>query len=146
MDYKDRDFLGDMVLEIEERFPSVMAGFDGFTEAFLGREQDGFLSVEVFNVSEESYEEVLSFCEGKAKKHFLNGGAFVVFNLWSVEETDEHFRRTVAEMIQQRYRKNVLGPGYLLRGYLGLPAASRVSITSGEDSRNVGARTFARAA
>jgi hypothetical protein len=146
MDYKDRDFLRAMVLEIEGRFPSVMAGFDGFTEAFLGGEQDGFLSVEVFNVSEESYEELLGFCEGKAKRHFLNGGAFVVFNLWSEEETHLHFQHIVSRILLQRYRASILGSRYELRRYFDSVVPSPVRITPLEESHCVGGQTFARAA
>lgn len=102
MTKKDRAFLKALCAEIEERFPNVLAAFEGFVTSYLGGEADGFLTLEVFNVPEEQRAEIRSFGESRALEHLMSGGGFVVASLWDAEETARLFSDDILKIREAR--------------------------------------------
>ena len=98
---RDRFFLAKLCTELNQRFPGVSAGFEGFVSLYLGGERDGFLLVEVFNVPENQMESVLKFGESLTHDHVMAGGAFVTLNLWTPEETQESFQDDLLALEQR---------------------------------------------
>ncbi len=98
MTAKDRAFLIDLCAALTKQFPHVTAGFEGFAAGYLGGEQDGFLTVEVFGVPEGDLETVLTFGEQLTGEHLMAGGTFVIIRPWTVEETEASFSAEVARL------------------------------------------------
>ncbi len=96
MTEEDRRFLTRLCAQLEEHFPNVIAGFEGFAHSYLGGERDGFLAIEVFNVTVGQADELQRMEEDLTEKHFLGGGALVAVSTWTPEETREHFAADVA--------------------------------------------------
>jgi hypothetical protein len=94
----DREFLLEVCDSLEREFPGVKAAFEGFVTPWLGGERDGFLVVEVFNVAAANMEAVLRLGEALASRHLDQDGAFVVFSLWTREETAQYFEADVEEL------------------------------------------------
>jgi hypothetical protein len=87
---------------VEEKFPGVTAGMDGFVTNFLRSESDGFQLVHIFNIPEKDVDALLAYCQPLAQKHLLDGGDFVVCCAHNVEETEIYFRRDVENIIRVR--------------------------------------------
>ena len=91
----DRKFLSQLCNELEATSPGVVAGFEGFVTSHLGDAGDGFLVVEVFNVSPDKADDVLQFAEARARTYFDQGGGIISFGVWTQEETQTHFKQDV---------------------------------------------------
>ena len=102
MTEKDRNFLSSVCARLEDQFPGLTAGFEGFRKSYLGGECDGFFVVEVFDVPDDKIEDILTAGEAMAREHLLKGGIFVTFNLWDPEETLESFLEDVEALKQSR--------------------------------------------
>lgn len=107
MTEQEREFVLGLCSKLEEHFPGVMATFEGFITPWLGGEDDGFLTIEVFNVSEDDMEAVLCLAEDLARTRLAGEGSFITFSLWTPEETQEHFLEDVAAVRRERLSKLV---------------------------------------
>ena len=95
---EEREFLYEVCDRLEKQFRGVKAAFEGFVTPWLGGERDGFLVVEVFNVAAANMEAVLRWGEALASRHLDQDGAFVVFSLWTPEETTKYFQADLQEL------------------------------------------------
>ncbi len=84
---KDRAFADDLCQQIVERYPNVVAAFEGFDVDYLGGEPDGMLMVEVFRVPSDIRKQLLEFAEDLAYGHFDKGGALICVRTWSMNQS-----------------------------------------------------------
>ena len=107
MSYRLTKPLDRLCQELERAFPEVLAAIDGFRTPFLGGTRDGFRVVEVFNVTDTKAEEILSFAERLASRHFDETGELLTFSVWDCQQTRELFEEDVLAIEMSRVRLSV---------------------------------------
>ncbi len=71
----------------------ISSGFDDMEVGYLGGDEDGYITLEVFNVPETKYAEVQEFIERLTCNRIMEYKTPIVASIWIKGETREYFRK-----------------------------------------------------
>ena len=96
--HRQKQVLDRTCREIMARFPGITAAYEGFTSPTLDLFEDGMITVHVFDVPDDKYDDTCRFAFDVTTRASVETNVPVTFSLWDVEETETYFREDVERL------------------------------------------------